>query len=570
MNITLKSKELDQLKDLPYVKKFLEYNEWNERKSLKVDVGAISDADVVKIIKVLKKDEVTNKCPLDVIEQYKKVKANPNDIRPRTLEQFATILKEYLSKVPRYYLFQQNEDEDFLGYVVTSVGYTPPKRERGCTSPAYVYARTMYYEHGENKSQTVWFYKKDIEGKKCSEIMDKSGYTTATDDLLSRYDKEVELYKKYRAGVGMQVLGSGEGNAIGEESSWWGGKNKTNNTIELEVDGRKSRLVVDDQEENEENRRDRGEKADLPFADGSFWKVKGVERDNDDDNDDTASTDTELQLDIPLHPTVLCFHLEKHVQLWSHVNRLVPYEYDTTLGEKLVLPQFQRDLIEILVQKDRVEFKDIIKGKSGGSIVLCSGVPGTGKTLTAEVFAEAIQRPLYIIQSAQLGTSAADLEKELIKVLQRASRWGAILLIDEADVFIHERGEDIEQNAIVGVFLRVLEYYNGILFLTTNRSTIIDDAIISRCTAQVKFQIPDIDGQKRIWKILADIGDIKIEAREIDKFAKGHPELSGRDVKGLLKLAQLVSRQKKEPITAKLLEDVKRFKPTRDSESKEN
>jgi hypothetical protein len=560
MNITIKSKELDQLKDLPYVKKFLDYNSWNNtNKSLKVDVSTLTDTDMKKIVSVLKKDEVTNRCPLDVIEQWKKVKANPNDQRPRTLEQFATILKEYLAKVPKYYLFQQNEDEDFLAYVVTSIGYTPPKRERGGVRAGYVYARLNFYEHGKNESTTLYFHKKEIEGKTCAEIMDKSGFMIATDDMIKRYELELERYKKYRAAVGLQVLGTGEGHAIGETASWWGGKSL--NTIELEVDGRKSRLVLDDQEEGEESRKDRGEKAEIPLLDGSFWKIKGVEKDTSDDDANEVDETTEIQLEVPLHPTILCFHLEKHVQLWAHVNRLEDYVYDTTLGEKLVLPSFQRELIEILVHKDRVEFKDIIKGKSGGSIVLCSGVPGTGKTLTAEVFAEAIQRPLYIIQSAQLGTSAEELEKELIKVLQRASRWGAILLVDEADVFIHTRGDDIEQNAIVGVFLRVLEYYNGILFLTTNRTTIIDDAIISRCTAQVKFQIPDVDGQKQIWKILADLGDIEIKQSEIDKFAKAHDQLSGRDVKGLLKLAQLVSRQRKEPITAKLLDYILQFKP---------
>lgn len=560
MNITIKSAELDQLKELPQVAKFLEYNSWNPRKSMKIDVAALTLKDLSMVTKILSKDPRGNACPLDVIKQWSKVRENPNDAKPRTLEQFATILKNFIRKAPKYMVFKQNEDSDWLPYVVSSVGYQPPKRSSYGTSPAYTYMKLKYYEHGKIHDETLRFYARDIESKTCSQIMDRSGYILGTDDLVRAHEAETEKYKRYRAAVGLQVLGSGMGEVIGEEQRWWG-SSKTMNTVTLDPEGRKSRMVVDDQEENEEDRSDRGEKAQIPLIDGNFWKGAAVSKD-DDDEDNELSDDTEIQLEVPLHPTILCFHLEKHSQLWVHVNRLEDYAYDKTLGGKLVLPAMQKDLIEILVQRDHAEFRDIIEGKAGGSIVLCSGSPGTGKTLTAEVFAEAIERPLYVIQSCQLGTSAEELETEPIKVLTRASRWGAILLIDEADVFIHERGEDIEQNAVVGVFLRVLEYYQGVLFMTTNRATIVDDAIVSRCTAQVKFQIPSVEGQSKIWRILADASKIKLSDAEIAKFAKRHPKLSGRDVKGLLKLANMVSVKQSRPVNCDLIEHCMQFKPT--------
>lgn len=62
-----------------------------------------------------------------------------------------------------------------------------------------------------------------------------------------------------------------------------------------------------------------------------------------------------------------------------------------------------------------------------------------------------------------------------------SATWRAVLLIDEADVFLERRSpHDINGNAIVGVFLRVLEYCTGILFLTSNRVTTIDEAFRSR------------------------------------------------------------------------------------------
>lgn len=43
-------------------------------------------------------------------------------------------------------------------------------------------------------------------------------------------------------------------------------------------------------------------------------------------------------------------------------------------------------------------------------------------------------------------------------------------MLDEAEVFLEERTQaDLQRNALVSVFLRALEYYDGILILTTNR-----------------------------------------------------------------------------------------------------
>jgi len=113
-----------------------------------------------------------------------------------------------------------------------------------------------------------------------------------------------------------------------------------------------------------------------------------------------------------------------------------------------------------------------------------------GKTLTAEVYAEIIRRPLYRVHSGQLGLNVAQMEQVLKDVLTRAQRWGAVMLIDEADVYIKRRNDDMAMNAVVGVFLRVLEYFNGLLFLTTNRIDDIDEAIVSRCIALIKYSMP--------------------------------------------------------------------------------
>lgn len=212
-------------------------------------------------------------------------------------------------------------------------------------------------------------------------------------------------------------------------------------------------------------------------------------------------------------------------------------------------------------------FRDIVGGKSGGAIVMCAGRPGTGKTLTAEVYAESKGRPLYSVQASQLGVTPEALEDELLKVFARAQRWNAILLIDEADVYVRQRGDDLQQNAIVGVLLRVLEYYNGVLFLTTNRADMVDDAVASRCLARIEYGVPTPMEQARIWHVLSGASGIKVSQATIAKITAQFPHLSGRDVKNLLKLAGMVSSARGEKITSKTIAYVKKFKPTRDPEA---
>ena len=187
---------------------------------------------------------------------------------------------------------------------------------------------------------------------------------------------------------------------------------------------------------------------------------------------------------------------------------------------------------------------DIVAGKSGGTTVLCAGPPGVGKTLTAEVYAEIIRRPLYRVHSGQLGLSVGAMEAALKDVLVRAQRWGAVMLIDEADVHIKRREDDIAMNAVVGVFLRVLEYFNGLLFLTTNRVDDIDEAIVSRCIALIKYTAPDGAARRRIWQVMAEQFGLDLKATLLDELVERFPTASGRDIKGLAKLVAKYCRHK--------------------------
>ncbi len=104
------------------------------------------------------------------------------------------------------------------------------------------------------------------------------------------------------------------------------------------------------------------------------------------------------------------------------------------------------------------------------------------------------------VSAGELGRSAAELEERLPLIFERASKWNALLLLDEADVFLEKRAiGDIHRNALVCVFLRTLEYYQGIMFFTTNRVREIDAAIASRIHFKIQYANLGPDQRRGVW-----------------------------------------------------------------------
>lgn len=131
-----------------------------------------------------------------------------------------------------------------------------------------------------------------------------------------------------------------------------------------------------------------------------------------------------------------------------------------------MLPPAQQDLKKLILSFTKARskklgvFDDVVQGKGRGIITLLSGPPGVGKTLTAESVAEALKVPLYVLSAGDLGTSAVTVEEKLKDVLAIVPKWGAVLLLDEADVFMEARNTtDLARNELVSIFLRLLEYY---------------------------------------------------------------------------------------------------------------
>ncbi|KAF5695355.1 AAA family ATPase [Fusarium denticulatum] len=267
-----------------------------------------------------------------------------------------------------------------------------------------------------------------------------------------------------------------------------------------------------------------------------------------------------------LPTSIFGFNMDKKEWVILDVHFLRDIVWNTEAFDHLVVPAETKLLIQAVVtnQLQTTENADLIRGKGNGLFILLHGGPGTGKTLTAERYI------LRIVTCGDIGTKAEDVEQYLNVVLHLGKTWGCVVLLDEADVFLEQRSlVNLERNALVSVFLRVLEYYDGILILTSNRVGIFDEAFKSRIQLNLRYKNLDRDQRLQIWKnffnrlgrleeeVSARHGGLVYGAKvnellgRLDELAEAN--LNGRQIRNAVSTARQLARYQKEPLSYKHL-----------------
>jgi SpoVK/Ycf46/Vps4 family AAA+-type ATPase len=238
---------------------------------------------------------------------------------------------------------------------------------------------------------------------------------------------------------------------------------------------------------------------------------------------------------VYLSPMVKGYDLKSKLWLQFYVEDIRAVDWNDEAYEHLVYPEEQKDLVLSFVENHQstraagMDMDDVIKGKGQGLILLLSGPPGSGKTLTAEAVADKTRRPLYYLQAEDLGVNAACLGANLKKVFELATEWDAVILLDEADVFMAERNpQDIARNELVSIFLRELEYFKGILFLTTNLAQSLDSAFRSRVNIHLLFTPLAPDARMVLWrKFMERLPPLKVQPVQVQAQAQAEAGADG-------------------------------------------
>ncbi|GKT44370.1 ATPase family AAA domain-containing protein 3A [Colletotrichum spaethianum] len=263
---------------------------------------------------------------------------------------------------------------------------------------------------------------------------------------------------------------------------------------------------------------------------------------------------------------VLGFSFSEKLWLEFTVSGVKDIQWNDSAYDSLVLEPKQKDIVKALVESHKYHaaesIDDVIQGKGKGLVAVLHGPPGTGKTLTAEGISELLKCPLYMASAGELGTDSRYLESELQKILDICHAWGAILLLDEADVFLEKRNlHEIARNALVSIFLRQLEYFQGILFLTTNRVETFDDAFQSRIHIALRYESLTYKAKKSIFKIFIERVRVleKVDLKPFsdeDYDSLATHDLNGRQIKNTVRTAQALAVNKGEPLSMEHIKQV--------------
>lgn len=295
-------------------------------------------------------------------------------------------------------------------------------------------------------------------------------------------------------------------------------------------------------------------------------------------SNDTWPSELELYqepspIDYQLMPAeIYGFYLTEKQWINIFVVGVQSVQWNKSAYERLVLPSATKELVRALVTVrtsqrgvkhglgNTGKRVDIISGKGNGLIMLLHGGPGTGKSLTAESVAEIAEMPLYRVTCGDIGATPAEVEKYFAAVMNLSTTWNCVLLLDEADVFLEERSmSDLARNSLVSVFLRILEYYDGILILTSNRVGIFDEAFKSRI--QVALHYPNLTraARRKIWTNFIEMLEEDEEHVNFDEIHLHLDELAafnlnGRQIRNTLTTARELAMFKAERLDWKHLE----------------
>lgn len=160
-----------------------------------------------------------------------------------------------------------------------------------------------------------------------------------------------------------------------------------------------------------------------------------------------------------------------------------------------------------------VEYGDRIRKEWGlgnkvkpGFRALFYGPSGSGKTFTATLLGKETGRDVYCIDlSMVISKYIGETEKNLSKVFEMAEGRDWILFFDEADALFGKRtgmkdAHDRYANQEVAYLLQRIEGFQGLVVLSTNLKSNMDDAFARRFQSVIRFPMPDAEQRERLWR----------------------------------------------------------------------
>ncbi len=184
---------------------------------------------------------------------------------------------------------------------------------------------------------------------------------------------------------------------------------------------------------------------------------------------------------------------------------------------------------------------------------LMTGQSGTGKTLAASWLATQLGLPLYRVDlAAVVSKYIGETEKNLAALLARAEHSEIVLLFDEADSLFGKRTDvkdsnDRFANSQTNYLLQRIEFYRGIVFLTSNSRDRFDSAFTRRLDKIIEFPLPGPKERRALWQSHLG-GKHTLGLREINRLAAAS-DLAGGHIRNAVLTAAVEANTAERPIS---------------------
>jgi SpoVK/Ycf46/Vps4 family AAA+-type ATPase len=211
----------------------------------------------------------------------------------------------------------------------------------------------------------------------------------------------------------------------------------------------------------------------------------------------------------------------------------------------VILPENTKKQVELILAE--MEYQNLIYQEWGMAekhkldkalSINFSGLPGTGKTLTAEALAYELKLKILDVPYEQIESKfVGETPKNIRAAFDFATESNAVLFFDEADSFLGKRLENVTQatdtavNLTRSVMIKQLSAYQGIVIFATNLIRNYDPAFISRIRWKVQFNLPTEEARSLIWQVQIPDKLPLDDSVDFVELAKRFDGISGRDIK---------------------------------------
>ena len=213
----------------------------------------------------------------------------------------------------------------------------------------------------------------------------------------------------------------------------------------------------------------------------------------------------------------------------------------------------QKCMEQIEVVKKWLKYKDTLNNEwnmrdklKKGYRVLFYGPSGTGKTFTASLLGKEVGLDVYCIDlSLIVSKYIGETEKNLSKIFNLAEGKKWILFFDEADALFGKRtkvtdSHDRYANQEVAFLLQRIEDYDGLVVLSTNLKSNIDEAFARRFQSVIRFQMPDGSQRHKLWKSTFSENVSFSEDVDLEEISKKY-EISGGSILNVVQYCSLMA-----------------------------